>query len=324
MNKRLVFWIKLVLTVAVIGFIGYEVARNAGELRKQSFTIDPLYVAASLGAFATFMVQSALVWRWLARQMGDRTPMVPAMGAYVYSQMGKYVPGKVALLLMRIGRSGRIGMSGQTCVVATLIENAMYMVSGAIIAAATLLLYARDNWLLVVVLAAGIAAMCTAFHPKVFYMLVNRVLRKMKRPEVPPQQRLRAGHMLLAVIGFFPCWLLGGLSLWCATRGLALAGDVHTPPTALDYLKFPGTVAFGVVGGMAFLTPGGVGPREFIMGLFLYPIVGRTWATLAVVLQRLVQITCEVSLGLVGAAVTRGTRTEAATSASPGREAGGA
>src|SRR5262249_9670687 len=65
------------------------------------------------------------------------------------------------------------------------------------------------------------------------------------------------------------------------------------PPSLADFAKFPGMVAFGVVGGMAFLTPGGVGPKEFIQGLFLVPIVGRNWATLAVVLQRLGQIALE-------------------------------
>jgi uncharacterized membrane protein YbhN (UPF0104 family) len=56
---------------------------------------------------------------------------------------------------------------------------------------------------------------------------------------------------------------------------------------------------------MAFLTPGGVGTREYMMGLFLYPIVGKNWAALAVVLQRVVQLSCELILGGIGALVTR-------------------
>jgi glycosyltransferase 2 family protein len=306
MNKKLVFWIKLVLTVAVIGFIIYEVSRTAAKLRSEPFTVEIPWILASLAAFAAFMIQSALVWYWLAKKMGDRTPLVPAIGAYVFSQMGKYVPGKVALLLMRVERAKRAGMDPQICVVATLIENAMYMVSGAMIAVATLLLYARENLLLVAVISAGLLAMCAVFHPAIFYRLVNRVMVKMKRPEVPAQDRLRAHHMLIAVIGFFPCWLLGGLSLWCATRAIHLS----IPPETLrlapaDYTKFPGAVALGVVGGMAFLTPGGVGPRELIQGLILVPVVGQTWAVLAVALQRLVQIACEISLGLIGSAFTR-------------------
>ena len=312
MNKKLVFWIKLILTVAVVGFIGYEIYKNAGKLRQEHFTVNFGYIAASLAAFAAFMVQSSLVWNWLARRMGDRTPPIRAMGAYVYSQMGKYVPGKVALLLMRVERAKRAGMDPQICIVATLIENAMYMVSGGIIAVATLAFYAQDQLkskdkpLIFSALIIGLAAMCTVFHPRIFYSLVNRLLRKMNRPEVAPALQLRVPHLIAAVLGFIPCWLLGGLSLWCACRAIHFAAEsqFHMPSIA-DFVTFPGAVALGVVSGMAFLTPGGVGTREVAMSLPILPIVGTSWAMLAVGLQRLVQIASEVLLGLIGGALTR-------------------
>ena len=47
------------------------------------------------------------VYAW---RMGDRSPTGRLVGAYTFSQMGKHIPGKVALLLMRIERAGRFGM----------------------------------------------------------------------------------------------------------------------------------------------------------------------------------------------------------------------
>src|SRR5437870_3161927 len=65
-------------------------------------------------------------------------------------------------------------------------------------------------WPVTIVVVVGLMVACA---PPVFYGLVNRILRKMKKPEVPREQWLSPGKVALAAVAFVPCWIFGGLAL---------------------------------------------------------------------------------------------------------------
>jgi hypothetical protein len=242
--------------------------------------------------------------------MGDHHPTVPLLGAYAFSQMGKYIPGKVMLLLMRIERAGRVGMDAQTCTLSTLLENALYMISGGLSGLIALLVKAHDfqpaqrAWLLPAT-GGAVIILLGACHPRVFYGLVNLGLRQMKRPPVEPH--LSMGQLLLCVLMFLPCWAFGGLVLWAA-----LACVHPVPVSSIPVLM--GAFALSVIMGMASLLPGGLGVKEAIVAVFmsfeLMPAVEKNqamvFAAVAMLLQRLFQLVVEAVLGLVGAALTAG------------------
>ena len=299
MNKTLIFLLKLVAMIAILGFVGWKLYDAWKSVNDAQLHVDWVFGGLAVVTFAGSMLTSGCTWRWLAYRMGDRTSTFPLLGAYTFSQMGKYIPGKVMLLLMRIERTSRLGMDPQVCVVSTLIENAMYMVSGGLVAVITVVIYLRDKPLYALPVAAGLMALACVFHPNIFYRLINTGLRRMKRPEVPVEQRLHVPDLLLAVAFFLPCWVFGGLSLWCATRSITMIDSQHL-------LVMPGAYALAVTGGMASLFPGGLGPNEGIKTLFLLPMLGNNAkaALLAVGVQRLAQVLVEVVLGTAGAGLT--------------------
>lgn len=55
-GKRLVYWVKLVMTVAVVACIAYQLYVNVKALRAQTFHIHWRNIALSAAAFAAFMV----------------------------------------------------------------------------------------------------------------------------------------------------------------------------------------------------------------------------------------------------------------------------
>jgi hypothetical protein len=243
--------------------------------------------------------------------MGDRGPALPLLGAYTFSQMGKYVPGKVALLLMRIERAGRFGMSAQTCTLSTLLENALYMVSGGIVGMVAIARIAgaldpRARLLIWPATIGGVAVLLIVCYPPVFYALVNRLLRGMKKPAVKPEQRLGMRILVVAIIGFLPCWLCGGVALWASAQA------VQPIPLAENWW-FAGAFALSVIIGMGSFLPGGLGIREAVIlatvQLALAPAMGHNKAVIAAgivaVLQRVFQLAAEVLLGVAGALLTR-------------------
>ena len=309
MKRRWLLVAKLLVMAAVVGFLAWQVHKQWFQIAHSTIQIDwrfaPLGVLGFIGVFLT----SGLVWLWMARRMGDRSPALALLGAYIFSQVGKYVPGKVFLLFLRIERTSRAGMAPGLCTLATVLENAMYMLSGALVAAVTLAVFVRDQPLYLVLTLAGVVLLGGAFHPMIFYRVIDLGLAKFKRPPIDAAHRLALRHLVLAVVLFLPCWAFGGLAVWASCRSVTM----NVPPTTSAVL--PGAFSSSVIGGMAVaVAPGGLGSREIILGAILNPVLTATPAQLllAVVLQRLFQIVAEVLLGLVGALLTARVRTPSA------------
>ncbi len=307
---RIIFWIKLVVMLAVAAAVAYALHDAWTKVRLKHIAIEWRWGGVAVAGFCASMLTSGFVWRALAARMGDRSPTLPLIGAYTFSQVGKYIPGKVALLLMRIERAGRFGMNAGTCTLSTLLENALYMISGGLAGMMAIVklgeaLPPRQRVLLWPVTIAAVAILATGCAPPLFYRGVNQLLRKFKRPEVPRQEWLGVGSLVLGVLGFLPCWIFGGISLWasvCCVHPLSLG----------ESWWFAGAYALSVIIGMASLLPGGTGVRDALLlaavTIALTPAMGIDAATLTAgvvaLLQRLFQVVAELLLGLAGAAIT--------------------
>jgi uncharacterized membrane protein YbhN (UPF0104 family) len=326
MNKRVVLVIKVVVLLAVVGLVGWKLRAAWQDVTSKAVSIDWRFGGLGVLGFAGSMITSGLVWRWLAWRMGDRSPTLPLLGAYTFSQTGKYIPGKVALLLMRIERAGRFGMSPGVCTLSTILENALYMVSGGLVGMVAILRVTDGvepgrRALVWVATGTAVAVLAAACHPRVFYGLVNRLLKKMNKPQVPAKRQLRAGVLAAAVAGFVPCWLFGGFALWAAGRCVA-----DLPVWGTEW--FAGAFALSVIIGMASLMPGGFLVRETVLGAAVVfqlkqagvePARAVILGTVAAGLQRLFQLVAEVVLGVVGVIVTgAGTREGKGSEAAPG------
>ncbi len=134
MNKKAILILKMVAMLVVAAILAWQFYKAWHALAAMpKLVIDWRWGGIAILGFSASMLTSAIVWRLLAWNMGNRSPTLPLLAAYTFSQMGKYIPGKVGLLLMRIERAGRFGMSAQTCTLSTLLENALYMISGALV-----------------------------------------------------------------------------------------------------------------------------------------------------------------------------------------------
>ncbi len=339
MKGKWVFWLKVVVLLAVAAGMGWEIDKALKNVAGVKVAIDWKWGLIAFSGFCANMLTSAIVWRSLASHMsgnakGDGLPTIGLLGAYTFSQMGKYIPGKVALLLMRIERSGRLGMSAGVCTISTILENALYIVSGGLVSMTAVIQVLAElraqgkigawqqslQWPLIIVAVGGLCVVC---HPKIFYGLVNRILRKMKKQEVPAEQRLRMPTLIGAVAGFVPCWIFGGLALWASTRCLFPVGP-------LECAWFVGAFALSVILGMVSLLPGGLLVREAVLGaavaIQLTPLLAAqmpaaaaheqavTLGLVAAGLQRAFQLAAEVVMGLLGMAAAGAKRAAIAPS----------
>ena len=323
-RKRLIASAKITILAAILAVVGWELYaawREVGIARlKAAIDVDWRWSLMVVLCFAGELYASAVAWLWLLRRLDPAGSPLFMYGAYFFSQLGKYVPGKIMLLILRLERTSRLGISGGAVTLSTLMENATYMLSGAATAVLILLqhLIARNPagrpWLLLLALSS-MAVLLTAIHPAVFYGILNPVLRRLRCPEIAPEQRLTMNSLLASVAMMSPCWIFGGFASWATIRCLV----------PIDIGHFWGLVAafaLSVLAGMISFLPGGFGVREVVQALLLLPIVtasnpGRAASfaeaelvvSLAVLLQRVFQIITEASLAVLGGWITtRGRR----------------
>jgi glycosyltransferase 2 family protein len=306
----------LAIILAAVGWNLYTAWRAVGLAQlKTAIDIDWRWSALPPLGFAGVILTGATAWYRLLRRMDSKGSPLKLYGAYCFSQMGKYIPGKVMLLFMRLERTGPLGVSPRATTLSTVMENATGMISCAGMGALLLLHFlvfrsgARHRWLLLMA-SSSFLVLLTAIHPAVFYRVLNPVLRKLGRPEIDQNQRLPLRSLLLSTCMMTPCWFLGGIALWASARCLV-------PITIDHFWSLMSAFSLSVLAGIISFLPGGLGVREVVQALFLLPVVtatipesdalhakARLVVTLIVMLQRVFQIIAEAGLGLLGGFLT--------------------
>jgi hypothetical protein len=205
----------------------------------------------------------------LLRNQGGKVSVSTGVRAYFISQFGKYVPGKVWVILLRMSILGRsLGITRTAVGITAMYEALVSMAAGAMIG--VLLLYTLSDeqsglggynlyWLAPVALTPiGLVGLNR------FVNRVNRWRRGVHAKQYPRVKlHLVLGGLLQASIG----WLLLGLSLWMTLRGLRADPDPLTWETYL-HLTSINALAY-VIGFVAFFMPAGAGFRELALQTLL-------------------------------------------------------
>jgi hypothetical protein len=205
----------------------------------------------------------------LLHGQGIRVSWFAGLRAYYVSQLGKYVPGKAWVILMRVGmlRHDAHAHPIPVAITATY-ETLCSMAAGALIG---VLLLPQLGVLPVEVSSQTTALMAMAALPVglgVLNKLAARVVAKRRGPDAPP---LPAPSVFLLAQGLVHgacghCLL--GLSL-----GLTVASVVPDAPGAFETYPIDlGANAIAYVAGfLVVVTPGGLGARELVLSAALAP-----------------------------------------------------
>ncbi len=219
--------------------------------------------------------------------------MAVRVRAYYIGHLGKYVPGKAVVFVLRIGlikavQPLRTGVG----VAAIFYETLTTMAVGAFLATVILALDGSHEWH-VLLISAGLAlAMAVPLAPIVFNSLL-RALQRNRSDGTTAVARLHPVRYVHYWLGIAVGWLLIGMSLWAAIQSLGPKEDV----TLRELGLFTAAAALAVVGGFVSMLPGGLGVREIVVMELVKPLVGDAAVALAAaVLLRIVWLAAEAIL----------------------------
>ncbi len=297
-------WLPLALKLAIVALLAWGLHRTViaalVDLREQGWRpadVRPAWLLISGGLYLLAFVPSALFWRHVLAMLGPTPRLLPAVRAYYIGHLGKYVPGKGMVIVLRAALLRGEGVATAAAVASVFFETLTTMAVGAFVAGAILAIWHRDRpqmVLLALVLAAVAGAPAL---PVVFQRLARLVGMDRVAPGVIDRlSALRLRGLLIWWLAMAIGCLLLGASLWATLRSIDYA---PTRSAGREIVLCTAVAALSVVAGFVSMIPGGLGVRELVMLELLAPAVGSGPALICAVLARLVWIVAELAISII-------------------------
>lgn len=308
-RRKWILAAKLVVAAVVIFAVGRHVVHTWRDLHGQgrALHLHPGWLAVSILLYlAGLSVFGVFFWRILE---ASATPvgMLSALRAYLISHLGKYVPGKAMVVVVRAGLVAEAGARPATAAFATFYETLTMMAAGGVVAALGFALRPVPPIAINLGSGQGIPlpplllslALAIPFWvviwPGVFPLLSRWI--SLPIPGVGPEAlpRFSGGLLVFGLACSAAGWILMGLSQVAVVWAL--------DPGGVSLREWPllmASVAMATVAGFVVaVLPGGLGVRELVIMTTLAPALGADLAVVAAFVLRLAWVIGEVAATLV-------------------------
>ena len=285
MKKTALFTTKLVLTGVIVYYVARQVWVNWDQVEQFDWHFDFVYLLASLicAMFALFMFAAA--WTRIVSAFGHTLSMPDGFRILNLSNLGRYIPGKIwqvfGMLYLAKQKNVPEEQAAASFVIYqmfTIPASLLVWVIAAQFESALLIdkfkIMGPGSSYTIGALALVVCALLV-FYPKPFLRLANALLKKLGRPVV--EFVLDKSVALQAFVGYFLGWIVFGLAFWFFLLSVL---DENAPSVIVAVGLY--NVAYQI-GYLALFAPGGLGPRELIIGVLLQPFVGPVAPALAIV-----------------------------------------
>ena len=286
---------KNIITFLVVGLILFYLLRflykNWLEVSTYDFQFKYNYLLISFPLLFVFFFLRAYCWRVILKRMGIFLNVRKSMKVSFLSMMGRYLPGKVWLIMGKIYLSGKEGVPRMEAFASVIVEIVLEIVASIFFFFFFLfsvmqqpLLSLRVIYFLGVIMLVGLVFL----HPKVFYRVINPVLFWWKGEKIKKCMSYRDIIQLFMLYNFIV--LSQGIAFYFFVNAIC-----HV--SLNNILGLTGSLAIaGALGTLSVFSPSGLGVREGILALLLTSYVISPIAVLISLLARiwvtLVEVIC--------------------------------
>jgi uncharacterized membrane protein YbhN (UPF0104 family) len=258
-RKYLFATLKILIFLVVCGWVGWRLYESWDKIQEIPWTPNySLLVLAGI-CYAVAFIPAAVFWRYAMLTLGQKPGVYEAFRAYYIGHLGKYVPGKVMVLVIRTGlvQSERTKITAAGASV--FVETMTMMAVGAFIAALIAAVWFRQTehgnlpWLLALGVMVGTML---PILPPVFHFATKRL----KKFQIE-LEGLRFRTLAFGWLFNIPLWIMLGFSLWLTMLGFGMKSEsvIAELPTCIL------AVSLSIVAGFASMLPAGLGSREAVM-----------------------------------------------------------
>ena len=299
-KKRLTDKINLrnVITCLVITLILFYLIRvlykNWLEVSTFDYQFKYHFLFCSFLFLFVFFFLRVYCWKLILAKMNIMFSMRKSVKVSFLSMMGRYLPGKVWMIMGKVYMSGKEGVPRKEAFASVVMEIILEIVASIFFFFFFLfsvleqpLLSMKLIYSLAVIMIVGLIVL----HPKVFYGVLNTFLYRWKGEKIEKCMSYWDIIQLFALYNFIV--LMQGTAFYLFVNSIC-----YVPLNNL--LGLTGSLAVaGVLGTLSFFTPSGLGVREGVLALLLSTYVISPIAVLISLLARLWVTLGEVMCALV-------------------------
>lgn len=219
--------------------------------------------------------------------LGQNPRVSTAIAAQLLGHVGKYVPGKAMVIVLRAGAMAIDGVRPMTTTVAVFVETFIVMAVGAAVAGLVVFWLPVPVWITATAFLFALTASIPTLPP-----ILKKVAAKVSHVDIaqmdsPIGVGLVASGWCVSLIS----WLLFGASF--AILISAIPSPDPIPPPIELYATATAAVSLAMVVGFASLIPGGAGVRELVLATVLGVSLGPAHGLLAAIAHRVLSIVVE-------------------------------
>ena len=253
---------------------------NLANLRWRWIGAAALLYAAAL-VLPSFLLRRALI------ALDQRPRVGTAIAAQLIGHVGKYVPGKAMVIVLRVAALARDDVRALAATVAVFVETFMLLAVGAAVAGVLVVWLPVPTWIAAASVAVAVAASLPTFPP-----VLRRLVARMSKATGPQiESRIGPGLVLFGWCLTGCSWLLFGGFFTCLI--LAIPSLTEIPDGFELYATATAAFALAMVIGFVSLLPGGAGVRELVVTSVLAGSIGAAHGLLAAIAARLLSIAVE-------------------------------
>ncbi|MDR1268495.1 MAG: lysylphosphatidylglycerol synthase domain-containing protein [Planctomycetaceae bacterium] len=273
MKKHLIFTAKIVIVLAIFGWIGWELQKSWNKINQIQWQPNYYWLTLSAFFYSISYVPSVFFWRHTMRLLGQNPGWYETFRAYYIGHLGKYIPGKAMVVVLRAGLLNRERTRLSIAAATVALETLNMMAVGGFLSALIVLIWFRDlpNGQYLTFIAFGLMLFVGfPVFPPVFRCLAKRIGVGRGDREVDEKlQKIRISTVFFGWCLMSIDWLLLGLSLWASLRGIG----IETGSLADHLPRFVLAATLSVVAGFVLMIPGGLGVREIVITQITIPLL---------------------------------------------------
>ena len=282
------------IVVAIFFFLGKMVWDHWNQVKDTPFTLRPFPFILSTLIFAfSYFIQ---IWAWYLITLKLEIALSPSatLKTWFYSQLGKYLPGKIWLFLSRFHFYESKGKSKKAISIALYLETVTIIMAAGLIFLAALIFFKEMGpvysgklfWWLIPLFLLGFVSI----HPKGLQKIFNWTLVQFERE--PVSLSISYSDILWILFVCIVSWVIGGVGFYL------FVDSVY--PVAPQYILFlTGALAISsTLGLVAIFAPSGLGVREGALVYLLSFVMATPVAVIISILTRIWMTLIEI--GLIG------------------------
>jgi len=250
------------------------------------------------GLISLAIVGFGLCWCLTLSYLAEGTRVSKSLRAFIYTWLGRYVPGTVPYHAARVLSANSVGTTKSVVVTSIAYETIFLLGSGALVGCVGVIVGLGIEASASIAYALAIPpllALPVVLRPSVLVPIANRALRLVRREPIAADALLTTRASATVFLSYAMVHVLNAISFVLVLS--AVAGD-SAPNLALAVGVYS---LAGIAGIAAIFVPSGIGVREAVIVALLGSVMGPEQALVAAGLSRALNLIADlVPLAILG------------------------